>query len=322
MTESGSFLSFCSSSCIPTTVSSVTRPALAECDRYIRRDDASRNVGWQGFMAGCGVDQKFGFWGNQKGLNCWGFRLRNGETMLGFVLRPMHLGFRVLLLICLSSLSWAEVAVISVVGRAEKSVDPNEVNVSFEIWSKNSQAKLAQEAVSKDYQRIKSVVEKFKIKKEDFQTIAYNLHPEYDYNEGRNRLTGYRTSHLISATLRKVEDTGSFLDSLVASGKSESSINIQSVTWGYDKKEEVENTLLGAAVKSAKLQADELAKASGAKIKGVYRLTRGPLGEFQILPGARFNKMAMAEAASSAPTEVAAGPIKILVQVHADYEIQ
>lgn len=241
--------------------------------------------------------------------------------MLHFLSSLLKSSLLLLVLSFAASVSQAEVAVISVVGRAEKSVDPNEVNISFEIWSKNSQAKLAQEAVSKEYQRIKNVIEKFKIKKEDFQTVAYNLNPEYDYNEGKNRLSGYRSSHLLLATIRRVEDAGGFLDALVASSKSESSVNIQSVSWGYDKKEEVENSLLNSAVKSARLQADELAKASGAKIKGVHRLARTSGGEFPVVP-MRYNKTMMAEAASSAPTEVAGGPIKIQIQVQADYEIQ
>jgi uncharacterized protein YggE len=217
---------------------------------------------------------------------------------------------------------WAEVALISVVGRAEKVVDPNEVNVGFEIWSKASQAKMAQEAVSKEYQRIKILVEKFKIKKEDLQTTSYSLNPEYDYIDGKSRLKGYRTSHFIFITIRNVEETGAFLDALVSPGKSEGSVNIQSVSWGYDKKDQVENTLLNAAVKNARLQAEELSKASGAKIKGIYRLSRVPSGETSFEPVIRSSKMMISEASSSVPTEFSSGAIKIGVQVRADYEIQ
>src|SRR6476469_4929351 len=89
-----------------------------------------------------------------------------------------------LILLSLSQLSLAQaadVALIAVMGEAEKAVDPNIVKIQMEVWAKSLQAKSAQETAAKEYQRIKSIVEKYKIKKEDFETVSYNLSPEYNY---------------------------------------------------------------------------------------------------------------------------------------------
>jgi uncharacterized protein YggE len=232
----------------------------------------------------------------------------------------LKIAFSVFFLFSFGSIAKAEVALISVVGHAEKSVDPNEVSVSFEIWAKSPQAKLAQEVVAKEYQRIKLVKERFKIRKEDFQTVSYNLTPEYNYNQNQTRLAGYRASHNLQATLRKVDEAGAFLDSLVGGGKSEASISLQSVAWGYDKRDEVETSLLAQAVRDAKAQADELAKASHSKIKAVFRISRDSRSETPA-PFPNHKMMLTSEASSALPSEVAAGPIKIQSWVQVQYEI-
>lgn len=217
----------------------------------------------------------------------------------------------------------ADLALVAVTGEAEKAVDPNMVKVQLEVWSKALQAKSAQEIAAKEYQRIKAVVEKFKIKKDDFETISYNLSPEYNYEKGISRIVGHRASQSIVITLRKVDEVGSLVDALGATqAKPESAgASMQAINWDYDKREQVQLNLLTEAVKNAREQADELAKASGTKIKRVFRLSRQVEANVVIPPG-RSAKFAMAQEASLASTEMSAGPVKIQVQVNAEYELQ
>lgn len=217
----------------------------------------------------------------------------------------------------------ADEALISVTGTASKSVDPNIVNVQVEIWSRQTQAKAAQDAVAKEYVRVKSLVERFKIKKEHFQSQSYNLNPEMDYNaKGGARPVAYRASHTVYITHNKVEEAGQLIDALSTASKLDmGGVAIQNIAWDYDKRSQVELGLLGEAVKDARTQADELAKASNAKIKRPFRLTYS--GSFEPPPQpAMMRKTMMAEMADSTPTEVSGGPVKIRVQVSAEYEIQ
>lgn len=217
----------------------------------------------------------------------------------------------------------AEVALIAVTGEAEKAVDPNIVKIQMEVWAKATQAKSAQESTAKEYQRIKSVVEKFKIKKEDFETLSYNLSPETNYEKGISRIVGHRASQSILITLRKIDEIGTLIDSLGATQAKPDSggTSIQSINWDYDKRAQVQMNLLSDAVKNARDQADELAKASGTKIKRVFRMSRAAETNNYAPPG-RSAKFAMAQEASLASTEMSAGPVKIQVQVNAEYELQ
>lgn len=215
----------------------------------------------------------------------------------------------------------AEVPIISVTGSAVRAVDPNMVNLQVDIWSRSPKAKSAQEAVAKEYARIKSSLERHKIKKEDIETTAYNLTPEMDYSaKGGARPIGYRVSHILQVTHRKIDEVGALVDILSSASKIESGgVNIQNMSWDYDKREEVQLSLIAEAVKDAKKKADELAKASNVKIKGPHRISTYNQ-DSPIIDPRKMRSEAML--ASSADTEMSTGTIKIRVQVQADYSIQ
>ncbi|WP_374074391.1 SIMPL domain-containing protein [Bdellovibrio bacteriovorus] len=216
----------------------------------------------------------------------------------------------------------AEDRLIIVNGVAEKGLDPNMVNLGIEVWSKASTAKQAQQLAANQYKHIKKTFDEYKIKKEDIQTDNYSLNPEYEYDQKlrQNKMTGFRVSQSLTVTLRKVEDAGNFLDSLVTEKKSmDSGTNVNSISWDSDKRSQVETAALGDAVRAAKMKAEEIAKAAGVKVKGVSKISHstGHVG-----PQPVFRNYAMKlEAADSAPTEVSAGQIKVRVEVTAEYEI-
>lgn len=227
-----------------------------------------------------------------------------------------------LALTLIAGVAQAEDRMIVVNGVAEKSLDPNLVNLSIEVWSKSPTAKQAQQLAANQFKQAKKSFDEFKVKKEDIQTSNYSLNPEYEYDQKtrQNKMTGFRVSQTMNVTLRKVEDAGNFLDSLVSEKKTaDSGINVNSIAWDSDKRAQVETSALGDAVRSAKGKAEEIAKAAGVKIKNVAKIshTTG-----NVNPQPLFRNYAMkAEAMDAASTEVAAGQIKVRVEVTAEYEI-
>lgn len=216
----------------------------------------------------------------------------------------------------------AEERLIIVNGVAERGLDPNMVNFNLEVWSKASSAKQAQQMAANQFKQIKKTFDDFKIKKEDIQTDNYSLNPEYEFDQKlrQNRMVGFRVSQSLIVTLRKVEDAGNFLDALVSDKKSmEAGVNVNALTWDSDKRPQVEIAALADAVRSAKGKADEIAKAAGVRVKGVSKISHatgggGPQPVFR-------NYGAKAAILESASTEVAAGQIKVRVEVTAEYDI-
>ncbi|MEK2690375.1 SIMPL domain-containing protein [Bdellovibrio sp. GT3] len=212
---------------------------------------------------------------------------------------------------------------IVVSGTSEKGLDPNMVSMTVEIWSKAQTAKQAQTLAANQFKDVKKVFDEYKIKKEDIQTDNYALNPEYVYDQKNraNKMVGFRVVQTLLVTLRKVDDAGKFLDALVTEkATTDAGVNVNSINWDSDKRDQMETAALADAVRAAKVKAEEIAKAAGVKIKGVSRISHGSQSHQPPMPVMR-NFGMKAAMADSAPTELSAGQIKVRVEVTAEYEI-
>ena len=211
---------------------------------------------------------------------------------------------------------------IYVNGLAEKTIEPDMILVRLESWAKAAVAAKAQEQQAAQFAKVKNGLEKFRIKKEDIQTEAYSVSPEYVYDQKsqQSKINGYRVSHVVLVIYRKIDDAGAFLDTMVTSRGETSGISVQNISWDSSKKAEIEVSALGEAVKNARAKADQLARAAGVEIKAVHRIQHSsgtPPGPQPMLYEAASMKMG-----GAAPqTELSSGQIKIRVDVQMEFEI-
>lgn len=222
--------------------------------------------------------------------------------------------------------AWADSgtqSLIHVTGVAEKYVEPNMVIVNLEVYGKSEQAKLAQERQANEFRKVKNVIEKYKIKKDDFATTDLSLQPEtrYDEKTRSNKTVGYRVSHQLSIVLRQKNEIGSLLDSLVTNAKTDASgININSISWDNDGRKAIAQSLINDAVSDAKKKADQLASAAGVKIKGVQTISYEANNISSALQ--RESVMMFKSAAPGInATELEAGAVKVRTQVSLQYII-
>ncbi len=213
---------------------------------------------------------------------------------------------------------------IIVSGFSEKMIEPNLLSFQIEVWSEAETAKVAQQKTASEFQRVKGVLEKFKIKKEDMGSVGYAVNPTsiYDQKEQQNKITGYRVSQTLAVTLRKTSDAGTLLDGLSSDKKdTKNGVNINNIQWDSDQKTAAENAGLQEAVKEARRRAEEIAKAAGVKIKSVAHIS---FTDNMITPprprrGVFMKAMVSSDAAPT--TEVTPGEIKIRVEVQGEFEI-
>lgn len=219
----------------------------------------------------------------------------------------------------------SEPALISVNGIAERSIEPNMVVLNIEIFGKSLQAKTAQVLQSKEFNRIKVIVEKYKIKKDEFTTENYSINPEYVYDQKtqQNKISGYRVSHQIKIISKKTEDAGELVDALTSTSKVESAgVVLQSIAWDSDKKALAETQAMIEAVKVAQSKADTLAKASGSKIKNIHLISHQSSFEGIVRPqmeNLRAKSFALSDAQAS--TTLSSGQIKVRTEVLMQFEI-
>jgi uncharacterized protein YggE len=228
----------------------------------------------------------------------------------------------VLLLLPFSFSAAEEIHLISVNGVAEKSIEPNMLIVRMESWAKASSAKKAQDIQAAQFAKVKTQLEKYKIKKEDVQTDSYNVSPEYVYDQKTqtNKITGYRVNHSFSVIYRTIANAGEFLDQVVTGASDVSGVNVSGVNWDSDRKSEAELSALGDAVKAARDRANELAKAAGVTIKATHKIQNS--SNATPVPRPMFERSAgLMMKSESVPTELSEGQIKVRVDVQMEFEI-
>lgn len=223
-------------------------------------------------------------------------------------------------------------ALIKVSSFAEKSIDPNIMNVQIQVWAKGASAQAAQESAAKTQKNIKDLIEKYKIKKDDVQTMSFQVNPDYTYDQksGVSRIQGYSANQTTMIVFKNIDQAGLFLDQISRSDKSDKTgVNILGIDWDSDKKGQAESETVAAAVKSAKLRAEELAKAAQVRIKGVYQVSHRQVNSnyessSQEMAGSSrgMMKTMMSSADVNSGTDLNPGKIKIRVDVSIDYYIQ
>lgn len=214
-------------------------------------------------------------------------------------------------------------ALISVTGTAEIAIEPNLIILQIESWGKASNAEDAQNLQAEQFKKLKAVVEKYKIAKEDFKSVNYNIFPEYFYDQKtqNNKVVAYKVSHQISVTLKKTDQAGNLIDAITnASTKSNSGTTVQSINWDSSNRSDYEKQALETAVQRARVKADILAAASNVKIHRVYRINYNSGGDFSAPP--QMEMAQMKAMVRTAPTELAPGQIKLNTTVSMDFEIQ
>lgn len=221
-------------------------------------------------------------------------------------------------------------ALIKVSSFSEKNIDPNIMNINLQIWSKASSAAQAQEMANKHVKRIKELTDKFKVKKDDVQTDYYSVTPEYSYEQktGISKIQGYSATHSLTVTFKNLDEAGKFIDQAVTGdSKEKSGVNVSNIGWDSDKKGEAEEGCINTAVKEARSRADDLAKAAGVKIKGVYSISNQQVyANYEASPmaaAAPMKKSKMMESMSyDSEPQLSPGKIKIRADVAIEYLIQ
>lgn len=142
--------------------------------------------------------------------------------------------------------------VLTVTGQGEAVIPATwaQVNVAVE-----AQGKTAEEVQAEVAQRSDAVVKLLKSRNvSKLKTTGINLSPTYDYNEGRQRLTGYQASNSVSFEFA-ADKTGALLDEVVKTGAS----RIDGVS--FTASEEALDSAQAEALKDATQNAREQANA-------------------------------------------------------------
>ena len=119
----------------------------------------------------------------------------------------------------------------------------------------------------------KVLFDKYKLTKQDVQTVNFYVNPQYKYTQKEGqKLTGYSAIHGIRIAYQKLDQIGVLLDSLSGAGAN----HVEGVQFGLEKKDTIELKALEQAMANAKGKPRSAATAD-QQLQGVLSVSQAPL---------------------------------------------
>ncbi len=209
----------------------------------------------------------------------------------------------------------AQTVTLSIEGKVAQAPDIVDVSGGVVTTAPTAAAALADNATRMT--AVVAAVRKAGIADRDIQTSGLSLQPQYKYaNNEAPVLTGYQATNTISLRIRKIDDAGKLIDTLVAQGANQ----ISGPTFGIDKADAALDSARAQAVATGRARAELYAKAAGLRVRRLVSISEGS----GIEPGPR-PMMMMARAdkiAAAPPTPVAPGEVVLGITVQMVYELE
>lgn len=205
-----------------------------------------------------------------------------------------------------------------VTGESKIATVPDKAVVSLGITVNESTVKTAQDKANTIINNINGELGKLGIDKKDIKTDNYSLYPNYDYNNGAQRITGYNVNANLSVSITDFAKLNQAVDAATSVGANQvGGINF---TLSDDKKKEVENEARKEAIENAKDKAQELAGLAGMKLGKIVNVYETP--QFDGMMYAK-DMMAAPQAmggVAAAPTNIEPGSTTYSFTVTLSYE--
>lgn len=212
----------------------------------------------------------------------------------------------------------APVVTLNVTESVEAAPDIATVGTGVQTRAPTAQAAMQQNAAQTE--KLIAALGKAGIAKKDIQTSGINLNAQYDYSNrdgqpSTPRFIGYEASNQLTVKLRDVKRVGASLDAMVAAGAT----NLNGPTFTIEDPSPLHVQARGAAMKTAKAQAEFYAQAAGyrsARLLSIAESNSGGQPPMPMLQSARFK----ADAAPVTPVEP--GQVSASVTLTVQYALE
>lgn len=146
--------------------------------------------------------------------------------------------------------------------------DQAEVNVGITVTSNTVQG--AQDQANQTMNGIIAQMGQLGIPKEDIQTQSYSLYPNYDFQTGSQRITGYTVNASLLVNLTDFSLLNQVIDGATGAGANQ----IGGITFSLsdEKENEIRETARAEAIGDAKDNAQQLARLAGMNLGRVVNV--------------------------------------------------
>lgn len=212
---------------------------------------------------------------------------------------------------------------VSVMGQGKVSYQPDIATVNLGVQI--DRAPTADVAVQQLNEKISKVIfslETLGIKKEDIQTQAYFLNPQYDYKEGTSTVSGYGANQKLAIKVSDIKNKPELVNQVVAQAGSAQANQIVGIEFSVSNINDLKQQARILAIQDAKSKSGALAGAAGVRLGKVENWYENVLQSPDLNFGNGGFGGSDAMLAKSATPQIPSGTQDIIIEVGLTYEVK
>jgi uncharacterized protein YggE len=154
---------------------------------------------------------------------------------------------------------------ITVVGTGEADGKPDIAHVQVGVVTEAATAAEALRKNSEAMSRLISMLRKRGIEDRDFQTVRFNVSPQYKYDKTQQeppRIAGYQVTNEVKVKIRRISALGEFLDETVSLGANQ----VRGISFDVSEPAQLLDESRRKAMADAQHRAQTYAEAAGLKL--------------------------------------------------------
>lgn len=204
---------------------------------------------------------------------------------------------------------------VSVQGEGIISVTPDVAYVSLGVETSNKEMTVAQAENKDKMNAIMAELKRLGIPEKDIQTSGYNVYPDYQWQQEKSVLVGYRVNNRVRVKITKLDDTGKILDAVAAKGAN----TVQGIEFTVADGSKAYQDALKLALKNAEAKAKVMVEQFGYKTVTPVTIIEGSQG---YTPQVNWDMRKAAVAEEAGETPISAGQLEIRAQVNVSFEFK
>lgn len=205
--------------------------------------------------------------------------------------------------------------VFTVAGEGKVVVKPDIAYVSVGIEKTAATVEQVQDQVNRVNQDLIEGLKKLGIDSKEIQTESYTINPNFDWNSGRQKITGYTASTSLSVKVKKIDQINAVIDAATAGGANQ----VGGISFDVEDKEKLQETARQDAVAQAKRKAEQAAETAGFKLGRIINYSESAGG---VIPQPLYNRADAKMGAGAPATEIQTGSQEIKITVSLSYQIE
>jgi uncharacterized protein len=212
----------------------------------------------------------------------------------------------------------APLRLVSVTGSGEVKAQPDMAYVTLGVEARRPTLAEARAEVNATVERILALTRELKIEPKFVDSTRLQVQPDYrwDEKESRQVLLGYVVSRQVDVELHDLDRLGTLLEKSVSAGANQ----VGGARLDSSRRKELERAALTQAVDDARLNADALARAAGARLGPVQSLSTSGMMPVPMY-AERAMSVAAAPMADAAEKSYQSSEMKFTASVSAQFEL-